>query len=106
MSDDIYGFNGQDADALLRLIGDKSKGYGHTVHSREVYMGVAVGEIPAFNAGVCGVGTAMLKYIDDVGAFHNMWSVEVFNPSTLVASGSLMYVFRIGNRFTVAEVCG
>jgi hypothetical protein len=104
-SSDIYGFNSQDTDGLLRLLASRSGGYGAAKGDNTCYIGITSGTITAKSGSVLGSGTVAVKYIDDADTLQTLFNVTAKNPGTEIASGATVIIWRVGNKWIAVEVC-
>ena len=92
MADDpVYGFNGQDADALIRLIPSSGNGGAGNLRADAGYgdpytmIGVvATGGITARAGTTPGTGTVNVYHVNDSGvlAHYNSQTITVYNLSS------------------------
>jgi len=108
MSDEVYGLNSGDCDAVLKLIGKTPTAINAMAlddSTRLVIAYTASGATPR-SGTTLGAGTAVMYYLADSGtdrvltAATYTTAIDFYNLSTVgVASGKYIMLLRLGNDY-------
>jgi hypothetical protein len=113
-SDEIFGFNLADTDALIRLIGRNSTGGGtggDTYDATKLLIAVATSGVPARSGTTLGKATVAVKHLAVSGVNRIVadsgFNVDAFNlAGTAVATGAYVMLLRLGDvHLVVWEEC-
>jgi hypothetical protein len=113
-SDEIFGFNLADTDALIRLIGGDSTGGGtggDTYDATKLLIAVATSGVPARSGTTLGKATVAIKHLIISGGDRNIAdsgiSVDAYSlAGTAVATGAYIMLLRLGDvHLVVWEEC-
>jgi hypothetical protein len=113
-SDEIFGFNLADTDALIRLIGgDSTSGGtgGDTYDATKLLVAVATSGVPARSGTTLGKAAVAVKHLTVSGANRviadSAFTVDAFNlAATAVATGAYVMLLRLGDVHVVVwEEC-
>jgi hypothetical protein len=113
-TDEIFGFSGADADALIRMIGPVSQTGnvgGDTYDATKLLIAVATTGVPARSSTTLGKANVAVKHLTVSGANRVItdsgFNVEAFNlAASSVATGAYIMLLRLGDvHLVVWEEC-
>jgi len=113
-SDEIFGFNLADTDALIRLIGGDSTGGGtggDTYDATKLLIAVATSGVPARSGTTLGKANVAVKHLTESSGDRivadSAFNVVAFNlASAPVATGAYVMLLRLGDvHLVVWEEC-